>query len=66
MKRSQKISRKTVERYLEKNAPHLALYEYGGGIKGTYRKDSDPAHSFKGKGRTWREVLTALIVRPVD
>lgn len=56
-----KVTRTTVEKYLERNFPHLALYENRmNGDKGWYWKDKGPAASFTARGKTWRAVLAAL------
>jgi hypothetical protein len=61
MAATQKITRKTVDTWLEKNRPHLATYENKmNGDKGHYRKDSGPAHSFIPCGKTWRAVIATL------
>lgn len=61
MTTTQKVTRKVVEQYLEKNAPHLGAYENKmNGIKGVYKKDTGPAFSFSGLGKTWAEVLKYL------
>jgi hypothetical protein len=55
------VTRKTVEDYLAKNAPNLGAYENKTNkIKGVYRLNLGPAHSFRGIGKTWREVLAEL------
>jgi hypothetical protein len=57
-----RITRKAVEKYLEKNAPHLGAYEHiGKGDKGVYRKDAGPAQSFRAKGKTWADVMAAIL-----
>src|SRR5262245_10970452 len=56
-----KITRTRVDQWLAKNRPHMATYENKmNGIKGVYRKDTGPAHSFRGMGKTWKEVLATL------
>lgn len=56
-----RITKEVVENWLKKHAPDMGAYENPmNHIKGIYRLDAGPAHSLRGLGKTWREVLAAL------
>ena len=50
-----RITRQAVDEYLELSAPHLGTDEING-VKGVYELRAGQAQSFRGIGRTWREV----------
>lgn len=59
---TKRVTRQTVEQWLEANRPNLATY-YHGKNKGVYDKNAGPAHSFTTRGQTWREVLESFTAR---
>jgi len=53
------ITREFVDRWLEKNRPHLATHEVGK-KKGIYEISKGPAASFENRGGTWRQVFESI------
>lgn len=53
------ITKAALEAWIAANRPELALYN-NDGTKGFYRKDAGPAASFRGIGKTWRNVAEQL------
>lgn len=54
-----RVTRQTVEQWLDAHRPELQAYQHDRN-KGVYRRDVGPAHGFRVLGQTWREVLEQL------
>lgn len=53
------ITESWLQQWIDTNRPDLGLFEVNG-IKGFYRLDAGPAHSFRGVGKTWKQVAAEL------
>jgi hypothetical protein len=53
------ITRAWLAAWIDANRPDLGLYETNG-VKGFYKIDAGPAHSFMGIGKTWKQVAAHL------
>lgn len=53
------ITRAKLAAWVEKNKPHLGIDD-ANGTKGFYRLNEGPAWSFRGQGKSWRDVAAAL------
>lgn len=62
------ITQSWLQSWIDTNRPDLGLYETNG-VKGFYKLDAGPAHSFRGVGKTWRQVaaeLEAIVVQDAE
>lgn len=55
----QTITRAWLASWIDTNRPDLGLHE-NSGVKGFYKFDAGPAHSFQGIGKTWKQVAAHL------
>lgn len=53
------ITQSWLQSWIDSNRPDLGLYEVNG-VKGFYKLDAGPAHSFMGIGKTWKQVAAHL------
>jgi len=53
------ITESWLQSWIDAHRPDLGLYEVNG-VKGFYKLDAGPSHSFMGIGKTWKQVATHL------
>lgn len=53
------ITESWLQSWIDTNRPDLGLLETNG-VKGFYKLDAGPAHSFQGIGSTWKQVAAHL------